>query len=113
MAVDDRSATIKIGQYRTLLSPQDMAWTGRRKPSELLKVGDLAQFSIQELRGSTARVQLEQQPGPQGALLAIDNATGEIKAMVGGYSFEDSKFNRATQALRQVGSSFKVYVDAD
>jgi penicillin-binding protein 1A len=46
-------------------------------------------------------------------MLCIDNATGEIKAMVGGYSFEDSKFNRATQAVRQVGSSFKVYVYAD
>ena len=111
--VADHDAVIKIGPYRALLSASDFAWTGRKKPSELLKVGDLAQFSIQELRGSTARVQLEQQPGPQGALLAIDNATGEIKAMVGGYSFEDSKFNRATQALRQVGSSFKVYVYAD
>lgn len=113
MAVDDKSATIKIGTYRALLSPQDMAWTGRKKPSELLKVGDLAQFSIQELRETTARVQLEQQPTPQAAMIAIDNPTGEIKAMVGGYSFEDSKFNRATQAVRQVGSSFKVYVYAD
>jgi penicillin-binding protein 1A len=43
----------------------------------------------------------------------MDNPTGEIKAMVGGYSFEDSKFNRATQAFRQVGSSFKIYVYAD
>ena len=59
-------------------------------------MGDLAQFSIQELRESTARVQLEQQPAPQAAMIAIDNPTGEIKAMVGGYSFEDSKFNRAT-----------------
>ena len=46
-------------------------------------------------------------------MIAIDNPSGEIKAMVGGYSFEDSKFNRATQAYRQVGSSFKVYVYAD
>src|SRR5438105_10714507 len=113
MSVSDRDAVIKIGPYRAILSPPDFAWTGRRRPQDLLKVGDLAQFSVQELRGSTARVQLEQQPGPQGALLCIDNSTGEIKAMVGGYSFEDSKFNRATQALRQVGSSFKVYVYAD
>ncbi|TMA62218.1 MAG: penicillin-binding protein, partial [Deltaproteobacteria bacterium] len=96
VAVDDKSATIKIGQYRALLSSQDMVWTGKRKPSELLKVGDLAQFSIQVA-----------------AMITIDNPTGEIKAMVGGYSFEDSKFNRATQAVRQVGSSFKVYVYAD
>ena len=113
MAVDDKSATIKIGQYRALLAPQDIAWTGRKKPNEILRVGDLAQFSIQELRETTARVQLEQQPTPQAAMICIDNPTGEIKAMVGGYSFEDSKFNRATQAVRQVGSSFKVYVYAD
>src|ERR1700689_2346207 len=113
MAVGDKDATIKIGQYRAVLAPSDFAWTGRKKPSELLKIGDLAQFSIKEIGESTVRVQLEQQPAPQGAMLAIDNPTGEIKAMVGGYSFEDSKFNRATQAYRQVGSSFKVYVYAD
>jgi penicillin-binding protein 1A len=113
LSVSDRDAVVKVGQYRGILSPGDIAWTGRKKPSDLLKVGDLAQLSIQELRDNTVRVQLEQQPGPQGALLAIDNPTGEIKAMVGGYSFEDSKFNRATQAVRQVGSSFKVYVYAD
>jgi penicillin-binding protein 1A len=113
MAVDDKYATIKIGTYRAVISASDFAWTGRKKPSELLKVGDLAQFSIQELRESTARVQLEQQPSPQAAMVAIDNPTGEIKALVGGYSFEDSKFNRATQAYRQVGSSFKIYVYAD
>jgi penicillin-binding protein 1A len=113
MAVDDKYATIKIGTYRAVISPSDFAWTGRKKPTELLKVGDLAQFSIQELRETTARVQLEQQPAPQAAMVAIDNPTGEIKALVGGYSFEDSKFNRATQAVRQVGSSFKIYVYAD
>src|SRR5689334_19094878 len=112
MAVDEKYATIKIGTYRAVISASDFAWTGRKKASELLKVGDLAQFSIQELRESTARVQLEQQPAPQAAMVAIDNPTGEIKALVGGYSFEDSKFNRATQAFRQVGSSFKVYVYA-
>ena len=57
-------------------------------------------------------MELEQALTVQGALLAIDNPSGEIKAMVGGSSFEDSKFDRATQALRQTGSSFKVYVYA-
>jgi len=113
LSVDEKNATIKIGPYRAILSPSDFAWTARKKPADLLKVGDLAQFQILELRENTVRVQLEQQPAPQGAMLAIDNPTGEIKAMVGGYSFEDSKFNRATQAYRQVGSSFKVYVYAD
>jgi penicillin-binding protein 1A len=76
-------------------------------------VGDLVCVSIKELSGITARVQLEQVPAAQAALLAIDNGTGEIKAMVGGYDFQESKFDRATQALRQTGSSFKVYVYAD
>src|ERR1700740_2928989 len=113
LSVSEKDALIKIGSYRGILSAHDFAWTGRKKPADLLKVGDLAQFSIQELRETTARVQLEQQPAPQAAMLAIENPTGEIKAMVGCYSFEDSKFNRATQAFRQVGSSFKVYVYAD
>src|SRR5208282_1395217 len=72
----------------------------------------LALFKILDITGSTAKVELEQELTTQGALLAIDNSTGEIKAMVGGSSFEDSKFNRATQAMRQTGSSFKVYVYA-
>jgi penicillin-binding protein 1A len=113
LAADDKSATVKIGSYRAILSPSDFVWTGRKKPTELLKAGDLAQFSIQELHDNTVRLQLEQQSAPQAAIVAIDNSTGEIKAMVGGYSFEDSKFNRATQAFRQVGSSFKIYVYAD
>jgi len=113
LSVEPKDATVKIGPYRAILAPADFGWTGRKKPADLLKVGDLAQFSIQDLHETTARVQLEQQPAPQAAMLAIDNPTGEIKAMVGGYSFEDSKFNRATQAFRQVGSSFKVYVYAD
>src|ERR1700735_5427847 len=106
-------ATIKIGPYRAMLTPADFSWTGRKSPPQLLKVGDLVCVSVKEVSGYTVRVQLEQQPAAQGALLAIDNPTGEIKAMVGGYSFDESKFNRATQALRQTGSSFKVYVYAD
>jgi penicillin-binding protein 1A len=110
LSVDDKSATVKVGAYRALLSPADIAWTGHKKLTEILSVGDLAQFSIQDMHETTVRLQIEQQPAPQGAMVAIDNTTGEIKAMVGGYSFEDSKFNRATQAYRQVGSSFKPYV---
>ncbi|PYU23295.1 MAG: penicillin-binding protein [Acidobacteria bacterium] len=91
MAVDDKAAVM---------------------PSQLPHVGDVAQLYIRDLSGGTAHVTLEQVPGPQAALVAIDNGSGEVKAMVGGYSFEDSKFNRATQAQRQVGSSFKVYVYA-
>ncbi len=109
-AVDDKTATVKIGSYRAVLTAADIAWTGRRSPAQILKPGDLTEFQIKELSGNTAKVELEQKPMAQAALVAIDNPTGEIKALVGGYSFEESKFNRATQAVRQVGSSFKPYV---
>jgi penicillin-binding protein 1A len=109
-AVDQKTAAIKIGSLHTTLTPPDFAWTGHKAPNEILKVGDLVQVKIEDMSGSIAHVQLEQNVGPQAAMVAIDNPTGEIKAMVGGYSFDESKFNRATQAQRQVGSSFKVYV---
>ncbi|HXZ18390.1 MAG TPA: PBP1A family penicillin-binding protein, partial [Candidatus Acidoferrales bacterium] len=106
----DSSATLRIGPYRATLTPSDMAWTGQKKPSKLLKPGDLAIVRLREISGATARVDLEEKPTAQAAFLAIENSSGEIKAMIGGYSFEDSKFNRATQATRQVGSSFKPYL---
>jgi penicillin-binding protein 1A len=109
-AVDGKAATIKLGPYHAQLTQPDFAWTGRKFPAELLKAGDLAEFNIKDINGTVAHVQLEQNVGPQAAIVAIDNPTGEIKAMVGGYSFDESKFNRAVQAQRQVGSSFKIYV---
>lgn len=105
-------ASIKMGSYHSMLTPADFAWTGRKSVTQLLKPGDLVVVSIKEVSGFTAHVQLEQEPAAQAAFLAIDNPTGEIKAMVGGYDFTESKFNRATQAVRQTGSSFKVYVYA-
>ena len=49
---------------------------------------------------------------PKGALIAIDITTGEVKAMVGGYDFRSSQFNRVTQAKRQPGSAFKPLICA-
>ncbi len=106
----DSFASLRIGPYRATLSPSDMAWTGQKHPAKLLKPGDLAMVRLREISGTTARVDLEEKPTAQAAFVAIENSTGEIKAMIGGYSFEDSKFNRATQATRQVGSSFKPYL---
>ena len=78
---------------------------------DILRTGDICYVKILSLgTNGAARVSLEQDSGAQGALVAIDNATGGIKAMVGGRDFNESKFDRATQALRQVGSSFKPYV---
>ena len=110
VAVSPASATIKFGRYSATLTPADAAWT-RRKLADMLRPGDVAYVKIVALNpDGRARVSLEEDSGAQGALVAIDNATGEIKAMVGGRDFNLSKFNRATQALRQVGSSFKPYV---
>lgn len=110
MSADDRVALLKLGEIRTQLTAADIAWTERRSPKQLLKVGDVVLVRIKEWSGGAPNVELEQDSQAQAALVAIENGTGEIKAMVGGYSFEHSKFNRATQALRQVGSSFKPFV---
>jgi penicillin-binding protein 1A len=103
-------ATLKFGRYAAALGQADMAWT-QGKIQNLLRPGDICYVRILALNpNGAARVSLEQDSGAQGALMAIDNATGGIKAMVGGRDFSESKFDRATQALRQVGSSFKPYV---
>ena len=103
-------ATLKFGRYGAALGQSDVAWT-QGKIQDLLRTGDICYVKILSLSANgAARVSLEQDSGAQGALVAIDNATGGIKAMVGGRDFSESKFDRATQALRQVGSSFKPYV---
>ncbi|MGA7220411.1 MAG: PBP1A family penicillin-binding protein [Candidatus Sulfotelmatobacter sp.] len=103
-------ATVKFGRYAAALSQADVAWT-QGKIQDLLRAGDICYVKILSLNANgSARVSLEQDSGAQGALVALDNATGGIKAMVGGRDFSESKFDRATQALRQVGSSFKPYV---
>jgi penicillin-binding protein 1A len=109
-SVSPTEVKLKMGRYSASLIPADAKWTGRKLES-LFLVGDLAYVRILlATPDGKAQVSLEQDSGAQAALMAIDNATGEIKAMVGGRDFEESKFNRATQAQRQVGSSFKPYV---
>ena len=110
MAVGPGTATVKFGRYTAMLAKADAAWT-QHKLEEILKAGDICYVKILSLApNGAAKVSLEQDSGAQAALLAIDNATGGIKAMVGGRDFNLSKFDRATQAMRQVGSSFKPYV---
>jgi penicillin-binding protein 1A len=102
---------IKLGRYSATIGPAELAWTGHKQPKNMLAVGDVVYVKILALNpDGSARVSLEQDSGAEGALLAIDNATGDIKAMVGGRDYEQSKFNRATQAERQAGSSFKPFV---
>ena len=103
-------ALVRFGSLTARVTPPDFAWTQRTSPLELFSIGDVDLFAITELKGRTLHVTLDQMPDVQGAVVVIDNQTGAVKAMVGGYDYADSKYNRAVQAERQVGSSFKVYV---
>lgn len=110
-SVNPQTATLKFGNYTSVLYPSDISWTGHKSPQDILTRGDLVYVKILSMSSiRVAKTVLEQDSGAEGALLALDNSTGDVKAMVGGRDFAESKFNRATQAQRQVGSSFKPFV---
>ncbi|MBV9654820.1 MAG: PBP1A family penicillin-binding protein [Acetobacteraceae bacterium] len=112
------------------LSLADLGWArpirdGRmvgppRRMADIAQAGDLVMIEPaaaavpEKARPAVEHVTLRQIPAVQGALVSMDPMTGRVFAMVGGWSFEQSQFNRATQALRQPGSSFKpmVYLTA-
>src|SRR5262249_33618183 len=109
-------AMVKLGSLNGSITMAEMSWTDAKNAEKLLRVGDIVYVRVLAMSGGRnspppiAPLALEQDAGAQGALLALDNATGDIKAMIGGRDFDESKFNRVTQALRQVGSAFKPYV---
>ena len=105
--VSDTTATLRIADMTAELNAAGIRWTNKKSPKDILKAGDVIDVQIGTIDGKTATVTLEQTPTIEGALIAIDNHTGEVLAMVGGYSFSRSKFNRATQAYRQMGSTVK------
>jgi penicillin-binding protein 1A len=110
MQVSADHALVRFGGSMVRVNPPDFAWTRKTQASDLFAPGDVDLFQVKEIKGSKLHVTLDQYPNVQGALLMFDNSTGAIKAMVGGYDWNESKYNRAIQAERQVGSSFKVYV---
>ncbi len=91
-----------------------------QKVEDVLKVGDVIlveKITVDEAKKHNVSEQsyfLRQIPNVEGGLIAMDPHTGKILAMVGGYNFRKSQFNRATQAMRQTGSAFKpiVYLTA-
>ncbi len=106
----ERSAIqVRVGDRRGEIGRSGYAWT-RRSPAQLVRPGDVVDLRIQTIDDASITGSLEQTPLIEGALLAIDNRTGQIRAMYGGFDFERSKFNRALQAHRQVGSTFKPVV---
>lgn len=79
---------------------------------KILKVGDVVRVGFKAARGSNIELTLEQEPDVEGAVVAIEPATGFIRAMVGGYDYSRSEFNRAASAKRQPGSAFKPVIYA-
>jgi len=103
--------TVKLGKLNATMLPADWIWTQVLKGTDLAKVGDIVYVKVVSGADTpTPHVILEQDSGAQAALMAVNNADGEVLAMVGGRDFQTSQFNRATQAQRQVVSSFKPYV---
>ena len=101
----------RLGGDEIVLLPDDWKWTGQRFGDALVKPGDVIYVHLAEaIEGGARRATLEQDTGAQGALMAMDNTSGDVLAMVGGRDYALSQFNRATQAERQTGSSFKPYV---
>ncbi|WP_407727977.1 penicillin-binding protein 1A [Pseudomonas extremaustralis] len=77
-----------------------------KQPSDVAQVGDL--IRVQRLKDDSLK--FSQVPLAQGALVSLDPQNGAIRALVGGFAFEQSNYNRATQAKRQPGSSFKPFI---
>jgi penicillin-binding protein 1A len=104
--------TLRAGTLAVTIDRKGFAWTRKTSPAQLVSRGDLVETRLATIDADThaATGSLEQPPAVEGAFIAIDNRTGQIRAMAGGFSFERSKFNRATQAYRQVGSAFKPIV---
>jgi penicillin-binding protein 1A len=131
LSVEEEEATVKIKDYTGSLMMDDAtkAWTKTESLQDLIKEGDVIHVSIQSIGEKTTDeenidqenmgqeeidqeniellVSLNQEPLLEGAFLAVEPQTGQIKVMVGGYSFGRSEWNNATQALRQAGSSIK------
>lgn len=109
-AIDASGGVTVVQQDATELSLPASAsrWTNR-SPAKLLKRGDLIRIRAGQNQGEWI---IDQLPRAQAALVSLDANNGALRAIVGGFSFAGNKFNRATQARRQPGSSFKPFVYA-
>ena len=127
--VSKESAEVLVDNlYKGQIALADMAWAQRRlKPgqevteatlrsdlraNQILKPGDIIEVATKNGDLESGTFMLEQTPLVEGALLSLDPRTGAVRAMVGGYDFQRSEFNRAITAKRQPGSSFKPIIYA-
>jgi len=115
LAVGKKEAQVKVKSYSGKMSNEDVDWAfadyrdKTKYLDRLIKPGDVIQVLVKSKNEDKkeVRVSLDQESKVQGAVLAIDPRTGQIKSMVGGYSFQKSQLNRATQTFRQAGSAIK------
>ncbi|HEV7571063.1 MAG TPA: PBP1A family penicillin-binding protein [Thermoanaerobaculia bacterium] len=111
MAVDKNGVTARVGKDSMTLPTASFAWTQHKTMEGTLKTGDIVHIRLDEDAKTHAKKwMLDQLPQVQGAVVILDVKTGEVRALVGGYDFQMSKFNRAIQSRRQTGSSFKPFV---
>lgn len=117
---------VQVGGVAANLAFDDMAWAKRvlKGPDpavdfvvnpnlkQLLKPGDVIEVGVKKAAKGGVQLTLEQMPIVEGGLIAIDPKVGAIRAMVGGYDFSRSEYNRAVQAHRQPGSAFKPLIYA-
>jgi penicillin-binding protein 1A len=114
------SATLRIGDLEYLLDAEGVEWTGTSRIDRLLDAGEVAWVEVVGAAAPAAedenapavagRVALRQAPEMEVAAVLVESATGAVRAMVGGWDYSRSQFNRVTQARRQVGSAFKPFV---
>lgn len=101
-----RSGRLILRDGRQVVLPAEgMAWARSKLTSDPLRVGDVVLINV-----DGSKVELQQIPQVEGALVALDPRNGDVMALVGGFSRELGEFDRATQARRQTGSSFKSFV---
>lgn len=106
---DGEQGNIPLSNLTWARKKLDGGYLGKKieKASEVLKAGDVI---LTVFNQETNSYTLEQVPEVNGAIVIMQNKTGRVLAMTGGYSFKESKYNRAIQALRQPGSAFKPIV---
>jgi penicillin-binding protein 1A len=112
-SLSEKKVMVDVLGHRGVIPWETAGWTRAKRPAEILKVGDKVFVRIRkypETQEAYLTLSLEQEPAVQGALVAMDPKTGAILAMVGGYDFFQSQYNRASQSRRQPGSSFKPFI---
>ncbi|MGB7209306.1 MAG: PBP1A family penicillin-binding protein [Pyrinomonadaceae bacterium] len=102
---------VRFGKYKAIVTAKDMGRSGKR-PKDELKPGFLPEFLVKKVDplNQMLQVELSQVPEIQASIVTINAHNGEVVAMVGGYDFHTSKFNNATQGLRQTGSAYKPFI---